>query len=61
MAASEYIPLSLADQTREGLTKKLLVLQAEQGGKVSIISIYYDGRNHVCWYYPLRNLGGGIM
>jgi hypothetical protein len=63
MSASLYVPISVAAKTREELTKTLLRIQAQAGGKVSVISIYYDPdkKEHICWYYPLRNLGGGVM
>jgi len=50
------IPYSVAATTREGLSRLILGLQTAQGGaKIQIISIYWDGRNHVCWYFPLRD------
>jgi len=56
---STFVPLSVAAKTRADLSQALLQIQIQQGGKVSIITIYYDDlkREHVCWYYPLRSLG----
>lgn len=63
MSASLYVPISVAAPTREALTKLMLAVQSREGGKVSVITIYFDSvkNEHVCWYYPLRNLGGGLM
>ena len=63
MSASLHVPLTLKAKTTEELTSKILVVQAELGGKVSILSITQDleSKEWVCWYYPLRNLGGGLM
>lgn len=61
MSASLHIPLAVIAKTPQELSKAILKVQAELGGKVSIVSIYWDGTNHVCWYLPLRNLGGGLV
>ncbi len=62
------VPLAVAAKTREGLSKAILKIQAQQGGRVNIITIYYDTEagEHVAWYYAInmvplsgtQNLGG---
>jgi hypothetical protein len=63
MSVSQYVPLSVAAKTREELSKKMLEVQGKQGGKVAIITIAQDlsTKEWVCWYYPLRSLGGGVF
>jgi hypothetical protein len=63
MMPSQYVPVSVSAETREQLTKKMLVIQAREGGKVSIINICQDlkTKEWVCWYLPLVNLGGGLF
>jgi hypothetical protein len=59
MSASLYIPISVSAKTRKELTIEIMKVQAKENGKVSIVAIYYDSeaKEHVCWYYPIRNLG----
>lgn len=63
MSVSLYVPISVSAATRDELTKKMLKVQAIQGGKVSVISISQDYKTleWVCWYYPIKNLGGGLL
>jgi hypothetical protein len=60
MSASSYLPQFVAAKTKNDLIKALADVQLKYMGKVSIVTIYYDSgtREHVCWYFPLRNLGG---
>lgn len=63
MSASLHVPLSISAKTREGLTLALLRVQGQEGGKVTVVSIYYDAEKgeHVLWYYPLKYFGGGLL
>lgn len=61
MSVSKYFPVFLSAKTAAELQKMIMDVQLKNNGKVSIITIYYDGRNHVCWYYPLTNKPGGVM
>lgn len=60
---SLQVPVAISAKTKEELTRKMLDVQAKAGGKVSVVSIYFDTakKEHVLWYLPLRRLGGGIM
>lgn len=63
VAPSTYVPISVSADTREKLTRKILMIQAREGGKVSIINICQDlkTKEWVCWYFPLTNLSGGLF
>lgn len=63
MSASLHVPLSISAKTREELTRGLLLVQNKEGGKVTVVSIYYDPdkKEHVLWYYPLKHFGGGLL
>ena len=61
MSASLQVPLAVMAKTPQELSKKMLQVQGEQGGKVHIVAIYWDGKNHICWYLPLQYLGGGMF
>lgn len=55
---SGHVPVPL--QARDPLELRRLIakFQMEQGGKCPIASIYWDGKQHVCWIYPLSGIGG---
>lgn len=57
MSASLCVPISISDKTRDGLSRKLLSIQAAQGAALKVVSIYYDSvtKEHVLWYYPNAN------
>jgi hypothetical protein len=57
MSASLCVPVSISDPTREGLSRKLLSIQAAQGAALKVVSIYFDSlkNEHVLWYYPNSN------
>lgn len=57
---SQYVPIALMAKTPKELSRKILIFQAKQGGKCSIAAMYWDGKNHVCWIYPLRSLGAAL-
>lgn len=63
MSVSLHVPLSISAKTREGLSLALLRVQGSEGGRVQVISIYYDQdkKEHVLWYYPLKYFGGGLL
>ena len=61
MSPSLLVPIAVTAKTTKELSMKMLEVQSAEGGKVSIVSIYWDGANHICWYLPLRNLGGGLI
>lgn len=53
---ASVVPYSLAAPTRDGLTKLMLAVTAAQGGApIEFFGFYWDGRNHICWYRPLRD------
>lgn len=58
--ASNQVPLAITAKTTQELSSAVARLQAQAGGKVSIITIYWDGKNHVLWYYPLKGYGMAI-
>ena len=45
----------------EELEKKMLFVCLSEGGRVAWESIYFDGKNHVAWYYQITNHGAGIF
>jgi len=53
----KHIPLAISAKTVNELNKKIAKFQHEQGGKCAILTIYWDGKSHICWIYPLTNLG----
>lgn len=63
MMPSLQVPISIAAKTRQELSKKMLQVQAQEGGKVAIVAIYFDSeaKEHVCWYYALHSLGGAVF
>lgn len=61
MSQSLKIPVHLSAKTPQELSKKILMLQAQQGGRVQIISIYFANGEHIAWYYPLGHGGEGVM
>lgn len=63
MSASLHVPISITAKTREELTIALLRVQGQEGGKVTVVTIYYDTdkKEHVLWYYPLKYFGGGLL
>jgi hypothetical protein len=63
MSASLHVPKAIKAKTTELLSEKILSLQQGENGKVGIISISQDleTKEWVCWYYPVRSLGGGLM
>ena len=61
MSAALISPIPITAKTPEELAKKILAVQAKEGGKVSIVSIYYAQGQHVCWYLPLQYSGAGVF
>jgi hypothetical protein len=63
MSASLHVPRTIKAKTTEELIQQLLVVQDQEHAKVSIISIIQDvtTKEWVLFYYPARNLGGGLM
>lgn len=63
MSASLHIPKAITADTPAALSAQLIRIQADEGGRVAVISIYFDTKSgqHVLWYYPIRNLGGGLF
>lgn len=63
MTAALHSPKSISAKTREALEKLMLDIQLTEGGKVAWVAIYFDTKleEHIAWYLPLRNLGGGLM
>ena len=61
MSASLHVPLFIKADSEEALSNSILELQNKVGGKISIITILVKDGKYVCWYYPPRNLGGGLM
>lgn len=63
MSASLQVPLSVVSKTREGLTREIAKVQVKEGGKVSIVAIYYDTskKEHVAWYLPIKYFGNGTI
>lgn len=61
MSASSIVPIPVSGKSKEELARKIAKLQGVLGGKVKIISIYFDTatKEHVCWYLPLTYAGGG--
>jgi len=58
---SETHPKAVSAKTTEELEMRMLAINLEQHGRVSWISIYFDGKNHIAWYYPITNHGGGLF
>lgn len=58
MSNSLIVPNHIAAKTRDELRRKLLEVNMLEGGKVNVISIYFDtaAKEHVCWYMPLKLL-----
>lgn len=63
MSASLHVPLSVSAKTREELVLELLKIQAQEGGVVPIVSIYFDTdkKEHVLWYKPIKYYGNGAL
>lgn len=38
-------------QTKEQLRFELAKLQQELGGEVKFLSVYFDGKEHVAWFF----------
>lgn len=57
---SDYAPIPLIANTPGKLMDKILEFQSIQGGKCGIVTIYFDGKNHICWIMPLKGLGSSI-
>ena len=58
--SSSILPIALTAKTPQDITRQLALVQAAEGGKVSIVAIYYDSgqKLHVLWYLPLQFNGG---
>jgi len=59
---SKFAPQQAKAETSEDLQNMLLKLQAATGQQLGMITIYYDGKNHVAWFYtskPRGFLSGG--
>lgn len=54
MENSGRTPLFVSDKTKEGLVKKFLLIQSQEGAKLRVLTIYFDGTEHVLWYYSAR-------
>jgi hypothetical protein len=63
MSASLHVPKAIKAKTTDALIEAILRVQDQESGKVSIINIMQDlvTKEWVCWYYPIRSLGGGVM
>ena len=55
---SDRIPLFVKGKTPEELTRRIFEVQQKLFGKVAIITIYWDGKQHICWYLPPSGSGG---
>jgi len=58
---AEHFPLALKAKTTEALQKTFASLQMQSGGRLQVVTIYFDGSNHVLWYYPLESHHGSVF
>lgn len=60
---AKSVPLSISSKDRGELSTQLLKIQAQAGAKVKVIAIYFDTEKgeHVLWYFPYKNFGGGVI
>lgn len=58
---SLHVPISFAVKKREDVTRKILEIQALEGGRVTILSVNYlqDKKEWVVFYYPIKSFGIG--
>lgn len=63
MSASLHIPVPIRAPSPEELSKKILKVQIQQGGRVQILSIAQDlkTKDWVCFYYPIRHFNGSDL
>lgn len=63
MSAASHVPLALKDKSIDSLLKQFAKLQARQGARLKVLSVYFDTseKQHILIYYPYRNLGGSLF
>lgn len=48
---SNIVPRAIKANSVKGLEKKIHALQVKDGMEYKFINFYFDGENHVGWYY----------
>jgi len=51
--SSDIIPRSISARSAVALERKIHMMQRKEGYEYKFINFYFDGENHIGWYYAL--------